>query len=57
LKATFEYKKITYTTQQVTDILKTAKGLFETLSLLLMYVQGFNDEVKLLVNRFQEEQS
>lgn len=57
LKATFEYQKITYTTQQVTDILKTAKGLFETLSLLLMYVQGFNDEVKLLVNRFQEEQS
>lgn len=57
LKATFEHKKITPTNQQVTDILKTAKGLFRTLSLLLMYVQGFNDEVKLLVNRFQEEQS
>ncbi len=56
LKATFEYQKISYTTQQITDVLTMAKGLFETLSLLLMYIQGFNDEVKLLVNRYQEEQ-
>jgi len=46
LKATFEHQKISYTTQQITDVLKTAKGLF----------QGFNDEVKLLVNTYQEEQ-
>jgi len=56
LKATFEHQKISYTSQQITDVLKTAKGLFETLSTLLMYVQGFNDEVKILVNTYQEEQ-
>ena len=56
LKATFEHKKLIYNTNDITDVLKTAKGLFQTLSLLLMYVQGFNDEVKLLVNTYQEEQ-
>jgi len=51
-----KHQKISYTTRQITEVLKTAKGLFQTLSLLLMYDQGFNDEVKLLVNTYQEEQ-
>jgi len=56
LKVAFEHQKIIYNTNDITDVLKTAKGLFETLSVLLMYVQGFNDEVRLLVNTYQEEQ-
>jgi hypothetical protein len=51
LKASFEDQKINYTFEQIIDLLKTAKGLFDTLSLLLMYVQNFNDEIKIYVNR------
>lgn len=40
LKAFYEHGKISYTTEQISDILLTAKGLFETLSMLLCVVQN-----------------
>ena len=54
LKATFENQKISFTSQQINDVLKTAKGLFETVSLLLMYIQGFNSEIKFLIEHLQK---
>ncbi len=54
LKATFENQKINFTSQQINDVLKTVKGLFDTLSLLLMYIQGFNDEIKLLIEHLKK---
>ena len=55
LKASFEDQEINYTFEQIIDLLKTAKGLFDTLSLLLMYVQNFNDEIKIYVNRISDD--
>ena len=54
LKTAFENQKISFSSQQINDVLKTAKGLFETLSLLLMYIQGFNDEVMLLIEQLKK---
>ena len=45
LKAFYEQNKISYTTEQVSDVLLTAKGLFEKLSLLLFFTQNKAPEV------------
>lgn len=40
LRASYDNQKLSYTTEQVCEVLLTAKGLFEMLSLLLFLVQG-----------------
>ena len=54
LKASFIHNKLSYTEQQLLDVIQTAKGLFETLSLLLFYVQGFHDELKDIISELQK---
>lgn len=54
LKASFMHNKLSYTSQQILDVVTTAKGLFETLSLLLLYVQNFHDDVKNAINELQK---
>ena len=54
LRTIFENNKISYSNKQISDVVKTAKGLFETLSLLLMYTHSLNDEVKEVIKELQE---
>lgn len=53
LRASFMHNKLSYTSQQVLDVVATAKGLFETLSFLLFYVQGFHDDLKKIISELQ----
>ena len=53
LKAFYEHNKISYATEQVSDVLITAKGLFEQLSLLLFFTQNKIHEVGLVLKRIK----
>lgn len=53
LKAFYKQNKISYTTEQVSDVLITAKGLFEQLSLLLFFTQNKIHEVGLVLKRIK----
>lgn len=53
LKAFYENNKISYTTEQISDVLLTAKGLFEQLSLLLFFTQKKSNEVGLVLRRIK----
>lgn len=49
LKASYENNKLSYTKNQIKEALLTAKGLFETLSWLLFYVQDKKEVLLLLI--------
>ncbi|MDR8388636.1 hypothetical protein MKS85_24315 [Pseudomonas sp. JL2] len=53
LKAFYKHNKISYTTEQVSDVLLTAKGLFEQLSLLLFFTQNKPHDVGLLLKKIK----
>lgn len=54
LKAFYKNNKISYTTEQVSDVLLTAKGLFEQLSLLLFFTQNKPNDVGLLLKKIKD---
>lgn len=54
LRASFMHNKLSYTSQQILDVLTTAKGLFETFSLLIFYIQGFHDDLKGVINELRK---
>ncbi len=54
LQAFYIHDKITYTTKQITDVLKTAKGLFVTLSMLLLSVHEKNDMLANLLSQYKD---
>lgn len=45
LKAYYEHEKMSYTTEQITDVLYTVKGMFSTLAMLLFFTQGMQAEL------------
>lgn len=53
LRAFYIRNEISYTTEQVSDVLLSAKGLFEQLSLLLFFTQKKNKEVGLLLEKIK----
>ncbi len=53
LQAFYTHDNITYTTKQISDVLKTAKGLFITLSMLLFVVQNKKDMFSTLLMRYK----
>lgn len=53
LRAFYKNNKISYTTEQISDVLLSAKGLFEQLSLLLFFTQQKNNEAGLLLQKIQ----
>lgn len=54
LKASFIHNTLSYTNQQILDVVATAKGLFETLAIFLLYIQGFHDDLKDVINELQK---
>ncbi len=54
LRASFMHNKLSYTSQQILDVVTTAKGLFETFSLLIFYIQGFHDDLKDVINELRK---
>ena len=54
LNAFYKHKDISYTTEQISDVLLTAKGLLEQLSLLLFFNQDRTHEVGLLLNKIKQ---
>ncbi|MCD4484800.1 hypothetical protein LQR31_09980 [Chromobacterium vaccinii] len=54
LKGFYEHKNISYTTEQISDVLLTAKGLFEQLSLLLFFTQNKVYEIGLVLEKFKQ---
>jgi len=53
VQAFYNHGNITYTTEQLTDILKTSKGLFVTLSMLLCLVQDKKQMLGSLLERYK----
>lgn len=53
LRTFYNHNTISYTTEQVSDVLLTAKGLFEQLSLLLFFTQRKFDETGLLLEKIK----
>jgi len=51
------HDKMIYSTEQITDVLQTAKGLFETLGILLFFVQNKNNKLKLLLDNIQSKKT
>ena len=51
LSAFYKHNKISYTTEQTSDVLLTAKGIFEQLSLLLFFTQNENHKIGLLLKK------
>lgn len=45
LKAYYEHEKMSYTTEQITDVLNTVKGMFSTIGMLLFFTQGMQKEL------------
>lgn len=45
LKAHYEHEKMSYTTEQITDVLNTVKGMFSTIGMLLFFTQGMQKEL------------
>lgn len=45
LRAYYENEKMSYTTEQITDVLYTIKGMFSTLGVLLFLSQGMENEL------------
>lgn len=50
LKAYYEHEKMSYTTEQVTDVLHTIKGMFSTIGMLLLFIQGMQKELLEFIN-------
>ncbi|RAR48286.1 hypothetical protein C7401_15238 [Paraburkholderia unamae] len=53
LRAFYNHNKISYTTEQISEVLLTAKGMFEQLSLLLFFTQDNFDKVGLLLEKIK----
>ena len=54
LKACYKHRNISYTTEQISDVLLTAKGLLEQLSLLLFFTQDRTHETELLLKKIKQ---
>lgn len=54
LKGFYKHKDISYTTEQISDVLLTAKALFEQLSLLLFFTQNKTHEARLLLKKIKQ---
>ena len=54
LKAFFMQGKMIFTQENITELLLTAKGLFETLSLLLFFSQNKLDSTKILLEKIAD---
>lgn len=54
LRGFYQYQKISYTTEQVSDVLLTAKGLLEQLSLLLFFTQNKINETGVLLKKIKQ---
>ncbi|WP_188056888.1 hypothetical protein [Pseudomonas syringae] len=55
LRAFYNNNAISYTAEQTSDVLMTAKGLFEQLSLLLFFTQGEADKVGITLKIIQKQ--
>lgn len=53
LKGFYENNKISYTTEQISDVLLTAKGLFEQFSLFLFFAQDEIDAGRLVLRKIK----
>lgn len=51
LKGFYQHQKISYSAEHISDVLLTAKGLFEQLSLLLLFTQNKVSEIGLLLRK------
>ena len=54
LRGFYQYQKISYTTEQISDVLLTAKGLLEQLSLLLFFTQNRINETGALLKKIKQ---
>ncbi|MFG3693344.1 hypothetical protein ACGFZ6_08175 [Stutzerimonas stutzeri] len=54
LRGFYQYQEISYTTEQVSDLLLTAKGLLEHLSLLLFFTQKRINETGALLTKMKQ---
>lgn len=53
LRASYDNQKLSYTTEQICEVLLTAKGLFEMLSLLLFLVQDDQASLGILLEKLK----
>ena len=51
LKAYYEHEKISYTSEQISEVLLTVKGMFAGLAMLLFHIQGSEKELKHFINK------
>lgn len=54
LRGFYQHQKISYTSEQVSDVLLTAKGLLEQLSLLLLFTQKKVNETGVLLRKIKQ---
>lgn len=52
VKAFYEHGKVSFTSEQISDVIETAKGMFLTFAMLLFAVQGKNDELGKVLEKF-----
>ena len=52
VKAFFEHGNVSFTSEQISDVVETAKGMFRTLSMLLFVVQEKNDQLGKALEKF-----
>ncbi|WP_313552224.1 hypothetical protein [Pseudomonas sp.] len=53
LKAYYEHEKMSYTTEQITDVLNTVKGMFSTIGMLLFFTQGMQKELLAFIGKIE----
>ncbi|HCH5604952.1 TPA: hypothetical protein NKZ56_004480 [Vibrio parahaemolyticus] len=53
LRACYEHEKMSYSTEQITDVLYTVKGMFSTLGMLLLFTQGKHRELLEFINQVE----
>ncbi|MDX5976346.1 DUF6988 family protein [Vreelandella alkaliphila] len=52
VKAFYKNGKISFTSEQISDVIETAKGMFLTFAMLLFAVQGKNDQLGKVLEKF-----
>ncbi|GGB55231.1 hypothetical protein GCM10011502_30240 [Oceanisphaera marina] len=53
LKAYYEHEKMSYNTEQITDVLYTVKGMFSTIAMLFFIIQGMHEELGEFINKVE----
>lgn len=57
VKAFFKYGKVSFTSEQIYDVIETAKGMFRTFAMLLFVVQEKNDQLGKVLKNFNSTES